>query len=191
MSKSKGNNKDLTLEQSEEILSVLKARFEKNMHRHKGVKWTDVEAKLEASAEKLWSLNEMEITGGEPDVVGYDKKARQFIFCDCSAETPKGRRSICYDRQALDSRKENKPKNSAMDMASAMGIEILTEEQYRELQKLGEFDTKTSSWVETPAAIRKLGGALFCDRRYDHVFVYHNGAESYYAARAFRGALRV
>jgi len=169
----------------------LKARFEKNMNRHRGLEWANVQAKLEANAGKLWSLHEMERTGGEPDVVGHDKKAGEYIFCDCSAESPKGRRSVCYDREALESRKEQKPENSAGDMAAAMGIELLTEEQYRELQKLGTFDTKTSSWVKTPSDIRTLGGALFCDRRYDTVFVYHNGAESYYAARGFRGALRV
>ena len=177
--------------QREEIISVLKARFEKNMNRHKGLEWAKLQAKLEANIEKLRSLNEMERTGGEPDVIGRDEKAGEYIFYDCSAESPQGRRSFCYDREALESRKENKPKNSAVDMASAMGIELLTEEQYRELQKLGNFDTKTSSWVKTPSAIRKLGGALFCDRRYDTVFVYHNGAESYYAARGFRGSLRV
>ena len=185
------SKKELSLEQREELLRTLKARFEKNMNRHKGLAWAEVQAKLEANAEKLWSLNEMERTGGEPDVVGHDKKTGEYIFYDCSAESPKGRRSLCYDREALDSRKENKPKDSAMDMAAAMGVELLTEEQYRELQKLGEFDTKTSSWVKTPSAIRKLGGALFCDRRFDTVFVYHNGAESYYAARGFRGSLRV
>lgn len=169
----------------------MKGRFEKNMSRHRGLEWANVQAKLEANAEKLWSLYEMERTGGEPDVVGFDKKTGEYIFYDCSAESPRGRRSVCYDREALESRKEHKPKNSAMDMAATMGIELLTEEQYRELQKLGEFDTKTSSWVKTPTDIRKLGGALFCDRRYDCVFVYHNGAESYYAARAFRGSLRV
>jgi Protein of unknown function (DUF4256) len=178
-------------EQREELLRALKARFEKNMNRHKGLEWAKIQAKLEASAEKLWSLNEMEKTGGEPDVVGHDKKAGEYIFYDCSAESAKGRRSICYDREALESRKEHKPKHSAIDMAAAMGIELLTEDQYRELQKLGNFDTKTSSWVKTPSHIRKLGGALFCDRRYDTVFVYHNGAESYYATRAFRGSLRV
>ncbi|MBI4731431.1 MAG: DUF4256 domain-containing protein [Chloroflexi bacterium] len=183
--------KDMKAKQREELLRALKARFEKNMNRHKGLEWAKVQAKLEANTEKLWSLNEMERTGGEPDVVGYDKKTGETIFYDCSAESPTGRRSFCYDRESLESRKENKPANSAMDMASAMGIEILTEEQYRELQKLGNFDTKTSSWVKTPSQIRKLGGALFCDRRYDHVFVYHNGAESYYAARGFRGLLRV
>jgi len=177
--------------QREEIISVLKARFEKNMNRHKGLEWAKVQAKLEANIEKLRSLNEMERTGGEPDVIGRDEKTGEYFFYDCSAESPQGRRSFCYDREALESRKENKPKNNAVDMASAMGIELLTEEQYRELQKLGNFDTKTSSWVKTPSAIRKLGGALFCDRRYDTVFVYHNGAESYYAARGFRGSLRV
>src|ERR1700739_2518068 len=185
------NKKQLSPQQREELLRALKARFEKNMNRHKGVEWARVQAKLEASIEKLWSLHEMERTGGEPDVIGHDKKTGEYIFCDCSAESPKGRRSLCYDREALDSRKENKPKDTAVDMAAALGIELLTEEQYRELQKLGNFDTKTSSWVKTPAGIRKLGGALFCDRRYDTVFLYHNGAESYYAARAFRGSLRV
>ncbi|MGB7207679.1 MAG: DUF4256 domain-containing protein [Pyrinomonadaceae bacterium] len=175
----------------EELLSELKERFEKNMDRHKGLEWAKVHAKLEADAEKLWSLSEMERTGGEPDVVGFDKKTGEYVFYDCSAESPKGRRSLCYDRQAWESRKEHKPENSAIDMAVAMGIEILTEEQYRELQTLGEFDLKTSSWVSTPADIRKLGGALFCDRRYNTIFVFHNGAESYYAARAFRGSLRV
>jgi len=183
--------KKLSPEQCEELLRILKARFEKNMNRHKGLEWAKIQAKLEANAEKLWSLNEMEITGGEPDVVGHDKKTGEYIFYDCSAESPKGRRSICYDGEALESRKEHKPKNSAMGMAAAMGIELLTEEQYRELQQLGDFDTKTSSWVKTPSDIRKLGGALFCDRRYDHVFLYHNGAESYYAVRAFRGLLKV
>lgn len=191
MSKSKSNKKELSQEQHEELLKVLKARFEKNKKRHKDLEWAKVQAKLEANPKKLWSLDEMEITGGEPDVIGYDKKTGEYIFCDCSAESPKGRRSICYDGEALESRKEHKPKNSAVDMAADMGIELLTEEQYRALQQLGEFDTKTSSWVQTPAAIRELGGALFCDRRYDHVFVYHNGAESYYGARAFRGLLRV
>jgi len=178
-------------EQREELLRALEVRFEKNMNRHKGLEWAKIQAKLEAKAEKLWSLNEMEKTGGEPDVVGHDKKTGEYIFYDCSAESPKGRRSICYDREALESRKEHKPEDSAMDMAAAMGIELLTEDQYRALQKPGNFDTKTSSWVKTPSHIRKLGGALFCDRRYDTVFVYHNGAESYYAARAFRGSLRV
>src|SRR5574338_340389 len=182
---------DMKEKQHEELLSALKARFEKNMNRHEGFEWAAVRARLEASPGKLWSLNEMERTGGEPDVVGYDKKTGEYVFYDCSAESPKGRRSLCYDREALESRKEFKPEDSAMDMAAAMGIEILTEEQYRELQKLGHFDTKTSSWVETPSDIRKLGGAIFADYRYGHVFVYHNGAESYYAARAFRGSLRV
>ena len=185
------NKRELSPEQSEELLRALKARFEKNMDRHKGLEWAKVQAKLEANTEKLWSLNEMERTGGEPDVVDHDKKTGEYIFYDCSAESPKGRRSVCYDREALESRKEHKPENNAIDMAAAMGIELLTEEQYRELQKLGNFDTKTSSWVKTPANIRKLGGAIFCDRRYDTVFVYHNGAESYYAARGFRGSLRV
>ena len=187
----KSKRKELSPAQREELISELKARFEKNMNRHKGLEWGKIQAKLEADPEKLWSLSEMERTGGEPDVVGFDKKTGKYIFYDCSAESPKDRRSFCYDRQALESRKEHKPKNSAIDMAAAMGIELLTEEQYRELQQLGEFDTKTSSWVQTPTDIRKLGGALFCDRRYDHVFVYHNGAESYYAARGFRGSLRV
>jgi hypothetical protein len=181
----------LSKKQREEILRALQSRFEKNMNRHTGLPWAQVQAKLEASAEKLWSLNEMERTGGEPDVVGYDQKTGEHIVHDCSAESPKGRRSVCYDGEALESRKENKPAGNAMDMAAAMGIELLTEEQYRELQKLGSFDTKTSSWVKTPSDIRKLGGALFCDRRYNTVFVYHNGAESYYAARGFRGSLRV
>ena len=174
-----------------ELLAALKARFEKNMNRHKGLEWTKVQAKLAADAESLWSLSEMERTGGEPDVVGQDKQTGEYIFYDCSAESPNGRRSLCYDREALESRKENQPKDSAMNMAAAIGIELLTEEQYRELQKLGAFDRKTSSWVKTPSDIRKLGGAIFCDRRYDTVFVYHNGAESYYAARGFRGSLRV
>ena len=186
-----GNKTKLSPEQSKELLRTLRARFEKNMNRHKSLEWAQVQGKLEANVEKLWSLNEMERTGGEPDVVGLDKKTGEYIFYDCSAESPKGRRSVCYDREALESRKEHKPEDSAMDMAAAMGIEILTEAQYRELQKLGHFDTKTSSWVKTPSDIRKLGGALFCDRRYDTVFVYHNGAESYYAARAFRGSLRI
>jgi hypothetical protein len=184
-------NLELSPEQGEELLKTLKVRFEKNMNRHKGLEWPKIQAKLEANPEKLSSLNAMESTGGEPDVVGYDKKTGEHIFCDCSAESPKGRRSVCYDREALESRKEHKPGNSAIDMAAVMGIEILTEEQYRELQKLGNFDTKTSSWVKTPADIRKLGGAIFCDRRYDTVFLYHNGAESYYAVRGFRGSLRV
>jgi hypothetical protein len=183
--------KDLSSAQREELLKNLRGRFEKNRSRHEGLDWSKVQAKLEANGEKLWSLGEMERTGGEPDVVGHDKKTGEYIFYDCSAESPKERRSVCYDREALESRKEHKPKDSAIDMAAGMGIELLTEEQYRELQKIGEFDTKTSSWVKTPAAIRKLGGALFCDRRFDTVFVYHNGAESYYAARGFRGALRV
>lgn len=183
--------KKLSLAQRAELLGALQTRFEKNMNRHKALEWAKVQAKLEANSEKLWSLHEMESTGGEPDVVGYNKKTGEYIFFDCAAESPKDRRSVCYDREALESRKEHKPKNSALDMAAAMGIELLTEEQYRELQTLGKFDAKTSSWVKTPSAIRKLGGALFCDRRYDTVFVYHNGAESYYAARAFRGVLRV
>ena len=187
----KGTKKKLSQADSEELLKILKTRFEKNMKRHKSIKWTDVETRLEASPDKLWSLSEMEVSGGEPDVVGYDKKADEYIFYDCSAETPKGRRSICYDAEALESRKEHKPKNSAIEMAAAMCIEILTEEQYRALQELGEFDLKTSSWVKTPVAVRELGGALFCDRRYDQVFLYHNGAESYYAVRGFRGSLRV
>jgi hypothetical protein len=185
------SNVTLSKRQCEELLRALKARFEKNMNRHVGLEWAKVQAKLEGNAEKLWSLNEMERTGGEPDVVGHDKKTGEYIFYDCSAESPKGRRSLCYDREALESRKEHKPKDNAINMAAAMGIELLTEEQYRELQTLGNFDTKTSSWVKTPSDIRKLGGALFCDRRYDTVFVYHNGAESYYAARAFRGWLRI
>ena len=184
-------NKELPLEQREELLSTLKVRFEKNMNRHEEFEWANVQAKLEANTEKLWSLNEMEITGGEPDVVGYDKELDEYIFYDCSAESPKGRRSVCYDREALESRKKYKPETSAIDMAADMSIELLTEEQYRELQELGSFDSKTSSWVETPADIRKLGGAIFCDRRYDRIFMYHNGAESYYAARGFRGSLRV
>ncbi|KAA5532514.1 DUF4256 domain-containing protein [Taibaiella lutea] len=183
--------KKLSQEQAASLLSELKARFEKNKSRHKGLEWNKVQARLEAHPAKLWSLDEMEITGGEPDVIGYDKKKDEYLFCDCSAESPKGRRSLCYDREAHHSRKEHKPKDSAMDMAEAMGIELLTEEEYRNLQQLGKFDTKTSSWVQTPDDIRKLGGALFCDRRYDTVFLYHNGAESYYAARGFRGMLRV
>ncbi|MDP1677262.1 MAG: DUF4256 domain-containing protein [Bacteroidota bacterium] len=198
MKKTNSNKKKLSPKQPalpagrrEELLRALKDRFEENMNRHKGLEWAAVQAKLEANTEKLWSLNEMERTGGEPDVVGQDKKRGEYIFFDCSEESPKDRRSLCYDREALDSRKEHKPKNSAVDMAAAMGIELLTEEQYRELQKLGNFDTKTSSWVQTPDEIRELGGAIFCDQRYDHVFTYHNGAESYYAARGFRGSLRV
>ena len=191
MKKISSNKKKLSSEQREELLGTLKARFEKNMKRHKGVAWTDVEAKLTAKPGKLWSLDEMETTGGEPDVVGVDKKTGEFIFYDCAAESPKGRRSLCYDRQALESRKENKPANNALDMAAEMGIQILSEEQYRALQKLGDFDMKTSSWIETPPEIRALGGALFCDRRYGQVVVYHNGAESYYAARGFRGWLSV
>jgi hypothetical protein len=191
MANNTSNNKNLSPEQRAELLKVLKTRFEKNMNRHTGLVWDEVQAKLEANPEKLWSLNEMERTGGEPDVVGQDKKTGETIFYDCSAETPKDRRNVCYDRKALEARKEHKPKDSAMDMANAMGIEILTEEQYRELQKLGEFDTKTSSWLVTPPEIRKLGGAIFGDRRYDHVFVYHNGASSYYGVRGFRGSLRV
>lgn len=187
----KTTKKKLSPAQNEELLGILKARFEKNKNRHKGIEWAKVQAKLEANPEKLWSLNEMEMTGGEPDVVGYDKKTDEYIFYDCSAESPKGRRSICYDHEALESRKEHKPANSAMEMAADMGVELLTEEQYRQLQQLGNFDTKTSSWIITPPDIRKLGGALFCDRRYNTVFVYHNGAESYYGARAFRGSLRL
>ncbi len=187
----KNEKRELSPEQREELLRALKARFEKNMDRHKGLEWAGVQAKLEANAEKLWSLSEMERTGGEPDVVGYDKETDEYIFYDCSEESPKGRRNVCYDREGLDSRKENKPENSAIDMAADMGIEILTEEQYRELQKLGNFDTKTSSWIKTPSDIRKLGGALFTDRRYDSVFVYHNSAPSYYSSRGFRGSLRV
>jgi hypothetical protein len=194
MDNNNSNKRELTPQQREELISLLKERFEKNMIPHKaGLEWDKIKARLESdkAVEKLWSLNEMERTGGEPDVVGYDKNTGEYIFYDCSAESPKGRRSLCYDREALESRKEHKPQNSALDLAAAMGIELLTEEQYRDLQKLGQFDLKTSSWVKTPAAIRKLGGALFCDRRYDTVFVYHNGAESYYAARGFRGSLKV
>jgi hypothetical protein len=183
--------KDMKAKEREEILRALKARFEKNMNRHKGLEWAKVQSKLEANTEKLWSLNEMERTGGEPDVIGHDSRTGEYVFYDCSAESPKGRRNVCYDREALESRKEFKPKDTAMDMAAAMGIEILTEEQYRELQKLGDFDTKTSSWLKTPSEIRKLGGAIFADRRYDHVFVYHNSAPSYYGVRGFRGSLRV
>lgn len=185
------HNKELSTEHIEALFKDLKTRFEKNRNRHKDVEWAKVQAKLEANPKKLWSIDLMEETGGEPDVIGYDKKTDEYIFYDCSAESPSGRRSFCYDREALNSRKEHKPEDSAMDNATAMGIEILTEEQYRELQKLGNFDTKTSSWVQTPEAIRKLGGAVFCDRRYDTIFLYHNGAESYYAARGFRGSLRV
>jgi hypothetical protein len=187
----KSNKKELPTKQREELLSTLKARFEKNIKRHKGVEWAKVQTKLDANPGKLWSLNEMEMTGGEPDVVGHDKVTGEYIFYDCSAESPKERRSFCYDHEALEKRKENKPEDSAIEMAKAMGIELLTEEQYRELQQLGNFDMKTSSWIVTPSYIRKLGGALFCDRRYDTVFVYHNGADSYYAARGFRGSLRV
>jgi Protein of unknown function (DUF4256) len=187
----KSNKSKLSPELREGLLRLLKARFEKNMNRHTGLEWTKIQAKLEANPEKLWSLDEMEISGGEPDVVGHDKKTGEYIFYDCSEESPKGRRSLCYDGEALASRKEHKPKDSAIDMAVDMGIELLTEEQYRELQQLGKFDTKTSSWVKTPDEIRELGGAVFCDRRYDHIFLYHNGAESYYAARGFRGSLRV
>ncbi len=183
--------KKLPPKEREELLKTLKDRFEKNMSRHKGFDWTKVQAKLEGNGEKLWSLSEMERTGGEPDVVGHDKKTDEYLFYDCAVESPKGRRSVCYDREALDARKEHKPKDSAMDMAKAMGVEMLTEEQYRELQQLGEFDLKTSSWIKTPPDIRKRGGALFCDRRYDAVFTYHNGADSYYAARGFRGSLKV
>src|SRR5215216_42662 len=185
------NKKKLSPEQREELLRTLKARFEKNMNRHKGLEWAKVQAKLEANIEKLWSLHEMEKTGGEPDVVGHDKKTGEYLFFDCSPESPKGRTSVCYDREGLDSRKEHKPKNNAIDMAMEMGIELLTEEEYRELQELGNFDTKTSSWVKAPADIRKLGGALFGDRRFGRVFVYHNGAQSYYSGRGFRGSLRV
>jgi Protein of unknown function (DUF4256) len=187
----KSSKKELSADQSKKLLETLKARFEKNVGRHKGMEWSGIATKLVARPEKLWSLNEMERTGGEPDVVGFDKHSGEYIFYDCAPESPKDRRSICYDREALDARKEHKPKNSAVDMATAMGVELLSEDQYRGLQKLGEFDTKTSSWVSTPVAIRKLGGALFCDRRFDTVFVYHNGAESYYAGRAFRGLLKV
>ncbi len=185
------STKDIDAQQRKNLLDALQARFESHMNRHQGLEWADVQARLEVNPEKLWSLNFMEQTGGEPDVVGYDKQTGEYVFYDCSAESPKGRRSVCYDREGLESRKAHKPEDTAVDMSAAMGIEILTEEQYRALQKLGEFDMKTSSWVKTPAEIRKLGGALFCDRRYDHVFVYHNGADSYYGVRGFRGSLRV
>lgn len=191
MTNTNSNKKELSPEHRVELLDELKTRFEKNMNRHKGFEWTKVQAKLEANTEKLWSLSEMERTGGEPDVVGFDKKTGEYIFYDCSAESPKGRRSLCYDRAAWESRKAHKPENSALDMAAAMGIKILTEEEYRELQKLGEFDLKTSSWIETPSDIRKLGGAIFGDYRFGRVFIYHNGAESYYGARGFRGSLKV
>jgi hypothetical protein len=191
MSNMKSNKKELSSKQREELLRALKDRFEKNLNRHKSLEWAKVQTNLEANAEKLWSLNEMERTGGEPDVVGHDKKTGEYVFYDCSAESPKGRTSFCYDREALDSRKEHKPKNTAIDMAVAMGVELLTEEEYLELQKLGEFDTKSSSWIATPADIRKLGGALYCDRRYGRVFVGHNGAQSYYGGRGFRGSLKV
>ena len=191
MKNTSGNKEKLSAGQREELLRTLRARFEKNMNRHKGLQWAEVQAKLEANPEKLWSLHEMEESGGEPDVIDYDKKTGEYIFYDCSAESPKGRRSACYDREALDARKENKPKNNVIDMAAAMGIELLSEAEYRALQQLGNFDAKTSSWIKTPADIRKLGGATFCDRRYNTVFLYHNGADSYYAARGFRGSLRV
>lgn len=183
--------KELSTKQRQELLETLQGRFEKNMDRHKGLEWANVQAKLEANPDKLWSIGEMECTGGEPDVIAFEKKTGEFVFCDCSLESPKDRRSLCYDREALDARKEHKPKGSAVDMAAAIGVEILTEQEYRELQKLGNFDTKTSSWVKTPDEIRDLGGAIFCDRRYNTVFTYHNGADSYYAARGFRGSLRV
>lgn len=185
------NKNVLPVEQREELFKVLKARFEKNMNRHEGLEWAKVEAKLDVNAEKLWSLNEMEVTGGEPDVVGYDKEKDEYTFYDCSMESPKGRRSLCYDLEALESRKKHKPENNVIDVATAMGIELLTEEQYQDLQQIGDFDMKSSSWVQTPSDIRELGGALFCDYRFGHVFVYHNGADSYYAARGFRGSLRV
>ena len=191
MSKINSKKNELSTKQRKELLGTLKARFEKNRNRHKGLEWAKVQAKLEANNEKLWSLNEMESTGGEPDVVGYNKNTDEYIFYDCSAESPKGRRSVCYDHEALESRKEHKPENSAVEMAADMGIELLSEEQYQELQTLGSFDMKTSSWIKTPPEIRKHGGAVFCDRRYEHIFVYHNGADSYYAARGFRGSLRV
>ena len=186
-----GNIKELSADHRDELIRVLKTRFEKNMPRHKGLDWAKVQAKLEANADKLWSLDEMEVSGGEPDVIGYDEKTGEFLFCDCSPESPKGRRSLCYDREAWESRKEFKPENNVVDVAAEMGIELLSEDQYRALQELGKFDLKTSSWVKTPAEIRKHGGAIFCDRRYEHIFMYHNGAESYYAARGFRGLLRV
>ena len=191
MSNTISTKKKLSREQRDELLKVLKVRFEKNMGRHKGIEWANIQSRLEANPDKLWVLDDMEATGGEPDLVGQDKKTGEYVFYDCSAESPTGRRSICYDHEALEKRKENKPANSAVNMAAEMGIEILTEEQYRELQELGNFDTKTSSWVKTPGDIRKLGGAIFCDRRYNHVFTYHNGADSYYAARGFRGSLKV
>ena len=191
MNNTENNKKELSSEQSDELFGILKTRFENNMNRHKNLEWAKVQAKLKADPEKLWSINEMEKTGGEPDIVGFDESAGEYIFYDCSAESPKGRRSLCYDRAALESRKQHKPENSAVEMAAAMGIELLTEEQYRGLQRLGKFDAKTSSWIETPSEIRKLGGALFADFRYDKVFVYHNGAESYYAARGFRGSIKV
>ncbi len=191
MNNMKSSKKELSPKQREELLRALKDRFENNRNRHEGLEWAKVQARLEANPEKLWSLNEMERTGGEPDVVGHEEKTGEYAFYDCSAESPKGRTCVCYDREGLESRKENRPENNAIDMAAAMGIDLLAEEQYRELQTLGNFDTKTSSWVKTPADIRKLGGALFCDRRFGHVFVYHNGAQSYYSARAFRGSLRV
>ncbi len=189
--KSDDTKTSISSKQRETLLKVLKERFQKNMNRHESLEWEKVEAKIKASREKLWSLNQMELTGGEPDVIGYDKKSGEYIFCDCSTESPKGRTSVCYDRKGLESRKEHKPDNNAVDMAISMGIELLTEEQYRELQELGEFDNKTSSWIKTPDDIRKLGGALFGDRRFGHVFIYHNGAQSYYSVRAFRGLLRV
>ena len=185
------SSKNITLEQQEALLKILKSRFGKYMNRHKDIRWIEVQAKIATSPDKLWSLNEMEKTGGEPDVIGFDEAMKEYIFCDCSEESPKGRRSICYDREGLESRKEHKPENNAVDMAAVIGIELLTEDQYRKLQELGEFDTKTSSWIKTPSEIRKLGGAIFGDRRYDRVFVYHNGAESYYGVRGFRGLLRV
>lgn len=191
MSKAKSSKKELSDKQASDLLNKLKARFEKNVNRHKGLEWSKVQAKLAANPGKLWSLNEMENTGGEPDVVGFDKKTGEYVFYDCSPESPAGRRSVCYDGEALASRKEHKPKNSAVDMAASMDIELLSEDEYRQLQQLGNFDTKTSSWIKTTSAVRKLGGALFCDRRYNQVFLYHNGAESYYAARGFRGSLKV